>query len=245
MEKRITYGSLSAFRITNRLGNGEMYVTKTIPADDSPFWKECLDNHIAILVEVPKTGSLSINYSINPKYAFGHLFASQYPIQMRQNLKAIVRNPYDRLVSAYEFMMRGGFNNNPNYAKVSQYKTFHSWVLGGMNPKMFWIPKDKPFWEVEAGWKECFLPQHYWLVDEQGQLIVLPQHIGRFETLKEDVKRLLGFELELHYNSSPNKKPWREYYTDPLVAEKVYRLYQKDFEMFGYSKEIGSDLSER
>ncbi len=80
--------------------------------------------------------------------------------------------------------------------------------------------------------------QTAWLVDEEGQMIIPKENIGRFENLKEDVHRLFGITNLKHYNKSYGRKDWREYYKNPKVAKKVYRLYQRDFELLGYSEKL-------
>jgi len=49
---------------------------------------------------------------------FGHVYTRYYPEKYRHKIKLIVRNPYDRAVSAYFFMKKGGFNNNSQYLQL-------------------------------------------------------------------------------------------------------------------------------
>lgn len=234
--KKITYGSGASFLSANRYGGPKFTQEDEIPIDDSPFW----DPKDKIFVQIPKTGSLSVSYKLNDtRYGFGHLFASQYPERIRHKLITIVRNPYDRLVSAYYFMLRGGFHDNLEYAHIKKnYKNFEDWVLRGLTKELIKISFTQTLAHDYKGWMEPFLPQYYWVTDPGGQLIISKDNIGRFENLVPDVKRLLDIDLDLHLNMSKDKLDWRTYYTNKEVADKVYDLYQKDFHSFGYSKDF-------
>jgi len=226
----IKYGSLPAYRTIGRFGQTAYVLEYKIPLENNPFW----DEKDKWVVFIPKTGSQSLEWSLDVKYNFGHMFASQFPSRIHHKIVAFVRNPYDRLVSSYEFMVRGGFNQNPQYFEIrDKYKDFQDWVLTGLNSYLLKIQKDRPF----EGWKEAFLPQHYWITKD-NVLLIPKENIGRFENLKDDVYRLLNIELKLHMNKSENKKDWKTYYTNPAVAEKVYELYRQDFDLFNYPKEI-------
>lgn len=237
MFKKITYGACACFRFMGRYDRWEYSLKDVIPADDSPWWDTFVEK---IFIAIPKTGSQSIEYSISTKNCFGHMFASQFPSKMVNLLVTIVRNPYDRLVSSYEFICRGGFNNNPNYLKIrDNYKNFEDWVLHGLKSQQFAIPRNMCY-SMEEGWKDAILPQYYWLTNEHNKLILPKENIGRFENLTADVKRLLNIDLTLHYNRSPNKKHLHTYYSNPEVAKKVYQLYRRDFILFEYSEEVPS-----
>jgi hypothetical protein len=208
-----------------------------IPADSSCYWDSSPNN---MLVEIPKTASLSVSTAFGKKqFLFGHLFASQYPEKIRFKLRTIVRNPYDRLVSAYYFMIRGGFNNNKEYLAIRDtYKNFKDWVLNGLTKELITISFTEPLIKNREDWKEAFLPQYYWVTDHNGKLLISEEHIGKFENLGNDVKRLFNIDLHIHMNKSHSKGDWRTYYSDQKVIEKVACLYDKDFTLFGYSKDI-------
>lgn len=234
----INYGPPAAFHFYDRLDVLSYVVTNKIPVPDSPYW----NGSEIFYVGIPKTASSSIIKHINHKYSFWHMFASQYPRHVRQRLRTIVRNPFDRLVSAYHFIINGGFNHNPKYLEIKeQYSSFEDWVLRGLHEDDIVCTGFLTPYET---YKIPFLPQVYWILDcdrNQENPIIVPDHIGRFENLYNDCQRLLNITLTDSdvSNPSPNRnKDWKTYYTNVAVRDKVVSLYRDDFLFLKYSTEV-------
>ena len=219
----ITKGSACSFRTTNRFGQSIYTFSWHIPKENHRFW----GLYSTFYIGISKCGTHGIFRKINRYNGMGHLFGSQYPKRIRDKLRTIVRNPYDRLVSAYYFMIRGGFNNNPAYLKVaSDYKNFADWVLNGLDPKYFNVEGIL----LDKSWTEAFLPQTFWLLDEEGEMVLDKKNIGRFENLVEDVQRLLNINLDTHENKSKDRhEDWKIYYTNIKVRKKVEKHIQRRF----------------
>jgi len=69
---------------------------------------------------------------------------------------------------------------------------------------------------------------------EEGRLAT--DYLIRFESLKQDfdaVSRKLGIEAELPYVNQSKHKPYQEYYNNK-TKDLVYKLYQRDIELFEY-----------
>jgi chondroitin 4-sulfotransferase 11 len=199
-----------------------------LPADD-----EIYERIPFIPVMITKTGGHSLEHELYTRDipSFGHVYPRFFPTKYRSKLRAFVRNPYDRAVSAYFFMKKGGFNQNKQYMElVAPYDTFEKWVLHGLKKKY-------THWKEKYYAMETTILQSEWLVDEEGTQIIPDSQIGRFESLAKDVHRLLGFELTFHQNKTEHL-PWPQYYTNPDVRHKVYQLYQPDFDRLGYSSLI-------
>lgn len=209
-----------------RLVNNKYKRFYFIPADDSVFW-----HRSSFMVHIPKTAGTSIIKSLDIRFYLGHMFANQYPKHVWSKLKTIVRNPYDRLVSAYEFMCRGGFHYNWEYLLIrDRYRDFSDWVLYGLDEN-YNQENDK------YSAMETLIPQTEFLCHE-NEIILSPENIGRFENLDLDCKRLFDIDSLPHYNHKTNTQHWSSYYTDDNVRLKVARLYARDFSMLGYATEI-------
>ena len=199
-------------------------VLKGIPSDDEFYEKIPF-----IYVAIPKTGTCSIGWQLYQKSIpnFGHVYTRYYPC--RRKIRTIVRNPYDRAVSAYFFMKKGGFRNNEQYRDLVRiYSTFEEWVLNGF--KVEYLHWSKKYFQMEPT-----IMQSDWLLDDGGNMIIDMNNIGRFENLIADAKRLFDIDLDIH-NNATDHLPWQEYYKNQAVTEKIYTLYRKDFELLGYSK---------
>ena len=142
---------------------------------------------------------------------------------------AFVRNPYDRLVSAFHYLSKGGLNESDRrdgFLYVREYHgDFRLFVLhafaGPEPPRVF---------------SQIHLrPQVDWLCDESERVVV--DYLGRFESI-ESAYRDLGrrFEVALPSPSHENKSEHRHYetYYDEDLRAVVARAYRADFERLGY-----------
>jgi hypothetical protein len=145
---------------------------------------------------------------------------------------AFVRNPWDRLVSEYE------------YRKLQPQTTFRAFVENSFRDR-----------DDYSDASRHITPQIEFLTGERGDLLV--EFVGRFETLNSDfehVARKLGLPPANlpHRNSSsgrgavarlrrlltgpaPDKpRPYQDYY-DPELRDRVGDYYAEDVERFGYT----------
>jgi len=140
---------------------------------------------------------------------------------------AFVRNPFDRVVSAYEFARPGGTSYvqpipNPTY-QGAQFETFDVFVRR-------WLAHVDLLEEDVV-----FTPQWRFICDDRGEVIV--DHVGKVENLMADlavVEKRLGTDIRLaDLNRTSRKGDYRSYYDDES-REIVSQVYRRDIEMFGY-----------
>lgn len=184
-----------------------------------------------IFIHVPKCGGLSIH---DPNYSrYGHdlrqkNFKFYKDSQQRNDVQfsfTFVRNPWDRLVSAYHYLKNGGSGAQPGDAVdyeslLSQYSSFEDVVLN-WNYNLFNQIHLKPQWE--------------WICDDNGNLIV--DFVGKFEHLQADYNTVCDIikipRKKLPHTNRSEHKPYTEYYnaeTRKIVSE----IYAKDIELFNY-----------
>jgi hypothetical protein len=125
---------------------------------------------------------------------------------------AFVRNPWDRLVSRYSYLLRN--ENHPRHKFVKAMSGFEQYL----------------HWEISRG--KMF--QHDYVCDRHGKLIV--DFIGYFERLHKDFANVCA-RLQIRAglpqaNASPHRD-YRTYYT-PATRKLVERNFQRDIELFGY-----------
>lgn len=127
---------------------------------------------------------------------------------------AFVRNPWDWQVSEYSYARESVAH--PHHEQVRAFGDFDRYIRHKC--------------ENDTRLQCSFI------YDKAGERLV--QHIGRFETLRDDFKRIctaLGLDETLpHVNASRRKRDWRSYYTD-TTFDLVRKAYSLDIETFGYA----------
>ena len=182
--------------------------------------KKCVFFHI------PKTAGISISNSLFGDIKWGHrsvnFYKSHYGEKVFNSLYkfCFVRNPYDRLFSAYTFLKEGGVNNQDlefSNSYLEEFASFDEFVLKGLEKEeiMNWVH---------------FKPQYTFVCDENDNIVM--DFIGKMENLKADfntVCKHLNIESELQkLNMSAAKK--NEFSEEVKAIIKL--KYQKDFNLF-------------
>tara|TARA_B100001093_G_scaffold462456_1_gene477687 strand:+ start:320 stop:964 length:645 start_codon:yes stop_codon:yes gene_type:complete len=182
--------------------------------------KKCVFFHI------PKTAGISISNSLFGDIKWGHrsvnFYKSHYGEKVFNSLYkfCFVRNPYDRLFSAYTFLKEGGVNNQDlefSNSYLEEFASFDEFVLKGLEKEeiMNWVH---------------FKPQYTFICDENDNIIM--DFVGKMENLKADfntVCKHLNIESELQkLNMSSAKK--NEFSEE--VKAMIKLKYQKDFNLF-------------
>jgi hypothetical protein len=142
---------------------------------------------------------------------------------------ACVRNPYDRLLSAFYYLAKGGehgYDRSDAQQYVLRYgEDFDRFV------------KDELDVETPGIFKQIHCrPQTDWLCGANGDL--LTDMLCRYETLSEDLSVFasrIGVTLGNipHLNAGPSRR--REQSYSPATRSIVARAYRADFVRLGYS----------
>ena len=184
-----------------------------------------------IFIHIPKTAGVSLVKAIYGDVTLeGH--RSFYFNSIALNIKnevyfsfSFVRNPFDRLYSAYKFLNEGGMNHLDKLAFqtfLSEFEDFEDFILNGLNEKLIY--------QITH-----FIPQHEYLCDKSGSILV--DFIGRFENLDKDILLLskkLNKNIELNHHNYNSKSDYREVYTNEMIY-KVNQIYQRDMDIFKYT----------
>lgn len=123
-----------------------------------------------------------------------------------------VRNPFDRIVSSYNYLTGGFGNAGDQKFGETLPKTFDEFVRNGIN--LEWLH---------------FKPMLQWLDAEIN-------YVGKYENLDSDfsdITKLMGIEATLKHINKSSHKHFSEYYDDEL-REIVGGVYAEDIEYFGY-----------
>jgi len=197
----------------------------------SPY-KELNDQYKAIYIHIPKNAGNTVVKAIFEGNKVGHKlildFKAHDQIKFSQYFKfTLVRNPYERILSAFLFFKNGGLNTKDQYwdqKKLSQFNTFEDFVLA--------LKSDSFANKIML--KNHFLPQTDYITDENNNLAL--DYIGKVETIENDIKKIatkLGISnVKLpHTNKSPRE---HHFYYNQHLREIVKYRYQKDFDTLNY-----------
>lgn len=128
---------------------------------------------------------------------------------------AFVRNPWDRLVSRYHYLMKNTKHRHcPVVTAMSGFPEYARWEMG----------RNKPL-----------LHQCNYLCDARDRLIV--DFVGRFESLIEDFSQIsthLGISTSLPHRNSTHRESYHSYY-DNTLRDEVGHFFAKDIALFGYT----------
>jgi hypothetical protein len=187
-----------------------------------------------IQIHIPKTAGVSIRKSLFDKDPDKHMH--WYPDHPKYKKKwnkyftfTFVRNPWDRIVSCYEFCFKR--KNHPIYKEISkQYDNFQEFLLE--------IDKEKL---IET---QRFQPQMNWVKSRRTGKFFGIDYIGKFETLKESYKEICNHlnidPLErpldfLNVTESRNLRSYEDYYkNNSKLINIVKDMYKEDIEYFDY-----------
>ncbi len=197
---------------------------------DDRYSLTSVDRLGAVFVRVPKCATESIATALFGDCGCGHLTINDYRLMLgakrldRCFSFAFVRNPWDRLVSAYYYLLDGG-NGREDEAWLKENRLDHLSFDGLVE----WLTPERLYSNV------LFRPQTDFVCDWSGSVAV--DFVGRFESLIDDfhaVRLRLGLEAELpHVNQTRNRPPPTECYTDD-TSRQVGELYRRDAECLGY-----------
>ena len=159
-------------------------------------------------------------YNPNYKHLLFHLINIKHKFVF-----AFIRNPYDRVVSAFHYLNAGG--NNPfdvadRDKYIKQYDgNFDNFVKNAFPGITYQIH---------------FMPQYTWIYLYKQCLC---DYVGKLETIENDLRNIgniINYDFpELPCRNGSRRGHYENYYTEE-TKEIIYKYYEKDFRLFGYGK---------
>ena len=211
-------------------------MSSVVKASTANPYKEFNDRYKAIYIHIPKNAGQSIEKALFEGKKVGHVPLRNYESHDKNRFNryfkfTIVRNPWDRMVSAYQYLIRGGKNNvDSAWAKLhlAPFKDFQEFL---------YELNDRKFRSIVLSWQH-FRPQIYYMKDCHNRINI--DYIGRFENLAADfnyITKKIGSVHSLpHENKSVRKRNWKEYYnrdTFKMLEDK----YKEDIYTLGYNSD--------
>ncbi len=224
--------SLLAKQVFRQAPALSMKVYKHLPVANP--YKNLHDTHQAIFIHIPKCAGISISECLFSEQV-GHWMIWKYQaydaIKYGSYFKfSFVRNPWDRILSAYTFMKKGGINSYDKFWGEKYLKgldDFEQFILALEN---------KSFANKVKG-SLHFLPQRLFLLNLENKIDL--DFLGRFENLENDfelLKQESNLQGELRKLNKSKHRVYTSYYTTKM-QKIVADFYQEDIDTFKYSFE--------
>ena len=199
------------------------------PSAKGDFSIKPFDDNQCIFIHITKSAGTSVAKSVFGYLPYHYTAIDYRVIYGRKTFKryfkfAFVRNPWDRLYSAYRYLKAGGWNDTDKaWAKdnLSQYNSFNDFVKQWLTKSN--IKKHRHFW-----------PQSQFICDNRNNLLI--DYLAYFETINDDynlIRNKIGIGSDIaHHNSNPGND-YRDVYDDESrdIVEKVYAT---DIALLGY-----------
>lgn len=189
------------------------------------------DNH-CIFVRIPKCATRSVSKALFGNFAGGHRSLREYqkvfsPEEFSTYFKfCVVRNPWDRLASAFFFLQRGGISDEDKIwirKNLSMFDSFDDFVNHGLRLE-----------NIQS--YDHFRPQVDFITLNNTNEIGV-DFIAYYENLNKDFERIrnrLDINAELlTLNINSSKRDYRSYYSEKMI-QIVADVYKKDIDLFGY-----------
>lgn len=185
----------------------------------------------AIFVHIPKCAGVSVNKVLFRNLDGGHRTLEEYsiifePEKFNNYFKfTFVRNPWDRVVSAFFFLKKGGYNEKDKAwaeKELKEYIDFDSFVKNWIN--------EENIWKVHH-----FRPQYHYILDSKNKISL--DFIGYFENICNDfytISKTLGLNVKISESNASRHKNYMEYYTEETM-KIIADVYAKDVKLLGYS----------
>ena len=214
----------------------QRYQQKRLAADTdaSSYSYKPFDDTRSIFVHIPKCAGTSIVTSLYGCLAGGHTTFEEYlTVFEPENINAyfkftVVRNPWDRLVSAFHFLKAGGANDKDRLwaeKELSLYESFDDFAR-------HWLCEEN-IWKYHH-----FRPQNHYLTVGNRKLTL--DFIARFENLEADfgvMAKKLGKNCALPQVNSTDRSSYQQYY-NPKTADIVANVYAEDIKLLEYSFDV-------
>lgn len=192
------------------------------------YWKK----NGCIYIHIPKAAGTSLNKAIYGR-TLGHYTASEIQSHFpklfgKSFVFSFVRNPWDRVLSAYSFAKVGKTNSmgmyRPEQYKIPEFDSFERFLFE-------WLVKQE-LDKVDF----VFQPQSKFIIDIHGRL--LTDYVGKVEYLDVDIKHVEGkLDKKINVgreNVTSDRADYRDEYINNDMIELVRSLYQGDVDRFEY-----------
>lgn len=199
----------------------------------------------AVFIHISKNAGTSIVKSAGRAITVaGHRTATNWISENGHDapLFAVVRNPFDRVVSEFLYRQRRYISGEKSPHLANLHKPFEEWVTETFRDDQF---RTRAFFErtgihfnpnnMVGNVLIWFLTQRQWITNTSGETLV--DHILRYEHFEKDwaiLTRKYRFKKSLGYhNPSRREGDYQQYYS-PGTRKIIEDYFQDDLKLFDY-----------
>lgn len=189
-----------------------------------------------IFIHIPKNAGTAITNSVHCEFTdqghhgVGH-YQNQYPNQWKNYFKfAVVRNPWDRVVSNYEYarMDESYWHSSNSNTPHATHFDYHTLKNRSFEECVNLLYNDRHSLKHQ-GWGS----QLFWITDKLNNIPI--DKIFRYENLDHDQDFISVVPDLKKINLSPkSSESYKDYYKDDLI-NKVGEIYEEDIKKFNYN----------
>ena len=191
----------------------------------------------SIFIHVPKCAGRSIANALYGIKGGGHYpviwYQGRFPEEYEQYFTyTIVRNPWDRLVSAWLSVRQADISPKTD-ARYRSLKVSIDHFGGFEEFVMNWVSAEN------VARLPLFAPACSYILDINGFLTL--DYVGRFEDIRgcyEEISKRIGKDAKLEHKQRyrTEREHYRSYYSDRMI-ERVADVYRQDVDLLGYNFE--------
>ena len=162
-----------------------------------------------------------------------HKFKNMENMLRNKNTFCVCRNPYDRVVSIYEYfrMKKSYWHSSDNSTSFPLLEAHH--YISNLSFKEF-VKEIVDNYQKLVDMQCIHLEkQSNYVKDSKGNIGV--KHVLRFENLNKELSTLLNKDIRLQKINVSTRDNWENYYDDD-TKDMIYNFYKEDFDTFGYAK---------
>ena len=194
-------------------------------------YRKYTNRYKCIFIHIPKTAGTSIlsilgEGTINRDHAIYNIYRKADKQKFNKYYKfTFVRNPWDRVVSTYEYLIQGGNKFEDKYFEEllkSKYDTFEKFVMEYLNKDIIHE-------------HDIFRPQYLYIYDHKG--ICQVDFIGKYEELNQSFKVIsekLKIPSDLPRVNLSRRVEYSTYFKKKEIIDKISDLYNRDIQLFDY-----------
>ena len=139
---------------------------------------------------------------------------------------SIVRNPYERVISTYKFLLEWSGTDSVLKKNIESFQNINEYILSDL-------------WEKTDGPDNIFKPQVFWLTGNFDRNKILVNFIGKVESIESDIEHVferIGERSPKNETIPILNKTSGSFKLTKKAIENINKVYERDFLLLNYKK---------